>query len=71
MLRSSLFDCRDAYIIARGSITATNTEAAAAPNNGNKKLTFKSCTPFTNCINEINNKEINHAKTHWCSKANV
>ena len=64
MLRSSLWDYRDAYIIAKGSITATNTEAAAAPNNANKSSSFKSCTPFTNCINEIKNKEINHNKRH-------
>ena len=71
MLRSSFCDYSDAYIIVTGSITATNTEAAAAPNNGNKNVTFKSCAQFTNCINEKNSKEINHAKRHWCSNANV
>ena len=27
-----------------------------------KKVIFKNCAPFTNCINKINNKDIGNAK---------
>ena len=38
MLRSSLCDCSDAYIIVKGNITVNNTAAeGAASNNTNKK----------------------------------
>ena len=35
MIRSSLCDYSDAYILFKGNITVTNTETAAAPNNRN------------------------------------
>ena len=62
MLRSSLCDYSDAYISVKETITVENTETAAAPNNRNKKVIFKNCAPFTECISEINNKEIDRAK---------
>ena len=38
MLRSSLFDCSDAYILVKGNISVNNTAAeGAAANNTNKK----------------------------------
>ena len=58
MLRSSLYDYGDAYILAKGNITVNNTADAAAANNTNKKVIFKNCTPFTNCISKINNTEM-------------
>ena len=60
MLRSSLCDNSDTYILVKGTITVTNTETAAAPNNRNKKVIFKNCTPFTDCVSEMN-KKIDHA----------
>ena len=36
--------------------------AGAAVNNTNKKVIFKNCAPFTNCISEINNTQIDNAK---------
>ena len=62
MVRSSLCDYSDAYILVKGTITVPNTGTAAAPNNRNKKVIFKNGAPFTGCISEINNKEIDHAK---------
>ena len=63
MLKSSLCDYRDAYILVKGTIGVTNTAAAgAAANNTNKKVIFKNCAPFTNCISEINNTQIDNAK---------
>ena len=63
MLKSSLCDYSDAYILVKGTITVNNTAAqGAAANNTNKKVIFKSCAPFTNCISEINNTQIDNAK---------
>ena len=63
MLKSSLCDYSDAYILVKGTITVNNTAAqGAAANNTNKKVIFKNCTPFTNCISEINNMQIDNAK---------
>ena len=60
MLKSSLCDYSDAYILVKGTITVNNTAAAA--NNTNKKVIFKNCAPFTNCTNEINNTQVDNAK---------
>ena len=63
MLRSSLFDYSDAYILVKGTITAPNAAAVDADaKNANKKVQFKTCLPFTNCINEINNRHVDNAK---------
>ena len=59
MLKSSLCDYSDAYILVKRTISVTNTAAA---NNINKKVIFKNCAPFTNCISEINNVQIGNAK---------
>ena len=32
------------------------------PNNNHKELVFKNCAPFTDCISEINNTQIDNAK---------
>ena len=56
MLRSSLCDYSDAYILVKGNITVNNTAAADADgNNTCKKVIFKNCAPFTDCISKINN----------------
>ena len=63
MLKSSLRDYSDAYILVKGTISVNNTAAqGAAANNTNKKVIFKNCAPFTNCISEINNTQIDNAK---------
>ena len=63
MLKSSLYDYNDAYILVKGTISVNNTAAAcAALSNNDKKVIFKNCTPFTNCISEINNTQIDNAK---------
>ena len=63
MLKSSLCDYSDAYILVKGTISVNNTAAAgAAVNNDDKKVIFKNCFPFTNCISEINNTQIDNAK---------
>ena len=64
ILRFSLCDYSDAYILVKGNITVNNTAAdgAAAANNTNKKVIFKNCAQFTNCINKINNTQIDNAE---------
>ena len=63
MLRFSLCDYSDAYILVKGNITVNNTAADdAAANNDNKKVIFKNCAPFTNCISKINNTDTDNAK---------
>ena len=45
------------------TITVPNTAAASATvNNTNKKVIFRNCAPFTNCITEINNTQVDHAQ---------
>ena len=54
MLVSSLCDYSDAYILVKGNITVNDTAAeGAAANNTNRKVIFKNCAPFTNCISKI------------------
>ena len=63
MLRSSLCDYSDANILVKGNITVNNTAAeGAAVTNTNKKVIFKNCAPFTNCISKTNNTEIDHSE---------
>ena len=62
MLKSSLRDQSDACMLVKGKITLNNTGTAAAPNNRNKKVIFENFAPFINCINEINNTQVDNAK---------
>ena len=63
MLRSSLYDYSDAYILVKGNITVNNTAADGADaNNEKKKVIFKNCAPFTNCVSKMNNADIDNAR---------
>ena len=63
MLKSSLCDYSDAYILAEGTITVPNTAAADADaNNTYKKVIFKNCASFINCISKRNNAQVDNAK---------
>ena len=63
MLKSSLCDLSDAYILFKGTISGANTgRAGAAGSNNNKKVIFKNCALFTDCINEINNTQVDNTK---------
>ena len=62
MIKSNLCHYSDAYVNVKATITVPRTAAkAAAVNNTNKKVIFKNCVPFINCVSEINN-------TQWCSR---
>ena len=63
MLKSILCDYSDAYILVKGTITVPNTAAGDADANiVGKKVIFKNCAPFINCISEINNTQVDNAK---------
>ena len=56
ILRSSLYDYSDAYILIKETITVAEA-ATSALKNADKKVIFRNCAPFTNCLSKINNKE--------------
>ena len=65
MLKSSLCDYSDAYILVKGTITITGAgddAAARQADERDKGLVFKNCAAFTNCISEINNTQVDNAK---------
>ena len=57
MLRSRLCDSSDAYVTGAGV-----DDGAKKLDERNKAVTFKKCAPFTDCISEINNTQIDNAK---------
>ena len=65
MLKSSLWDYSDAYILVKGRITiagAGDDAAARQADERDKGVAFKNCAPFTNCVSEINNTQVDNAK---------
>ena len=65
MLKSSLCNYIDTYILVSGTITITGQEdndAAKRVDEINKGVMFKNCAPFTDCKSEINNIQIDNAK---------
>ena len=62
MINSSLCGYSDAYIFVKGTITIAQVKPPAQPQYVGKNVVFKNCTPFTDCISEINNAQIDDAK---------
>ena len=65
MLKSSLCDYSDAYILVKGIITINGAGADTAARQAderNKGVAFKNCAPLTNCISAINNTQVDNAK---------
>ena len=65
MLNSSLCDYSDAYILVKGTIAIAGAGADAAARQADERdigVAFKNCAPFTNCISEINNTQVDNAK---------
>ena len=65
MLKSSLCDYSDAYILVKGTITINGRGADAAARQADERdkgVVFKNCAPFINCISEINNTQIDNVK---------
>ena len=62
MLISSLCDYSDAYILVKENIAVNNAVTAEAPTNVDKKVIFKNCAPFANCLSKINNVQIDNVE---------
>ena len=63
MIRSNFCHYSDAFILVIGTITVPNrADAGATVSNTNKKVIFKNCAPFTDCITEINSTRVNDAQ---------
>ena len=65
MLKSSLCDYSDAYILVKGRIRIAGAGADLAARRADERdkgVAFKNCAPFTNYISEINNTQIDNAK---------
>ena len=65
MLKSSLCDYSDVHILAEGKISITGTgddTAARQADERDKAVAFKNCAPFTNCISETNNAQVDNPK---------
>ena len=54
VIKSSLCDYSDAYILVTGDITATGGDAVT-------RVAFKNCAPFTKCITHINDEHVDNA----------
>ena len=64
MSKSSLCDYSDAYILVKETIRiagAGDDAAARQADERDKGVVFKNCAPFTNCISEINNTQVDNA----------
>ena len=58
-----MFDYSDAYIFVKETIAIAPVPAPATkPYNNDKEVVFKNSAPFTDCISQINNTQIDNAK---------
>ena len=65
MLKSSLCDYSDAYILVKGKITITGAGDDASARQADERdigVAFKNCAPFTTCIGEIKNTQTDKAE---------
>ena len=65
MLKSSLCDYIDAYIVVKGTITINGRGADAGARQANERdkgVSFKNCASIINCISGINNTQIDNAR---------
>ena len=65
MLRTSLCDYSNAYILVSETIAITgagNDDAVRWLDQRNKGVIFTNCAPFTDCINETNSRQIDNVK---------
>ena len=63
MLKSRLCNYKDTYLFVKRTISITNPAGAEnIANSEDRKVVFKTCAPFTDCINERNNTQVDNAK---------
>ena len=63
MLKSSFCDYSYVYILVTAFISIA-AQVWDNPNNEDKEVVFKNCTPFTDCISEINNTQTENANNN-------
>ena len=56
IIKSSLWDYSDVYILVTGDIIATGGDE-------NTNVAFKKCTPFTKCVTHINEEHIDDSES--------
>ena len=74
MLKCNLCDYSDEDILVKGKITITGAgddAVARQADERDKRVAFKNCAPFTNCISEINNTQIDNAKDNLMPMYNL
>ena len=63
MLKPSLCDYGDAYILVKDIITVPNASAEGVnANNAYKKVIYKKCATFTDCMGQINNTQVDNTE---------
>ena len=55
VIKSSLYDYSDAYILATGDITVEGGDEKT-------NIAFRNCAPFTRCVTHINDENIDAAQ---------
>ena len=61
MIKSNLCDYSDTCIYCKRIMAISDTGTAVVPYNVDKKVIIKNCGPFTNCISEIDNIQLDVA----------
>ena len=61
-LKSSLCNYSDGYVLVKGTLLIAPVPPSANPNNNEKEVVFKNCAPFSDCMCEINNTQIDNTK---------
>ena len=65
MMKSSLYDYSGVYILLKGTIIIIGVRADAVAqraDQSNKRATFEKYAPFTNCIIQINNIQVENGE---------
>ena len=65
MCKSSICDYSDVYIFVKWTIIVVGhgaDAAAIAADRNDNQVILKNCAPFTDCIREINNTQVDNAK---------
>lgn len=65
MLKSILSGCSETYILVKRTLTIIGVEVDADARNAaerNMQITFKNCAPFTDCVKQINNIQVDNAR---------
>ena len=61
MLKSSLYDESNACIPVKGTISIA-AQVGYNSDNVSKEVLYKNCAPFTDCISEVKNTQIDMVK---------